>query len=71
MLHLLHRPPVIRRRVLDGPQLRLCVTVGHDVEPVAVAAVLGDAVFVWRQEDRAIVRADDAAIEQVGYPYPD
>ena len=54
MRHLRHLVPVEARRVADRLlELRRIVAVGDDVEPKAVATVLGDAALVGREQDRA------------------
>src|SRR5437879_6541157 len=41
-----------------------CVAVGDDIEPVAVAPVLGDAAFVGREQDRAARRAESLHLDE-------
>lgn len=51
--HLRHLVPIEPRGVFDRfLQLRTSVAVGHDVQPVAVAPVLGDAPLVGSEENR-------------------
>src|SRR5205807_3604813 len=53
------------RRVLDGRLELWCViAVGHDVEPVAIAAVLGNATFIGGEQDRAGGRTEAFDLDQ-------
>src|SRR5262245_25533313 len=54
VLHLAHLVPWEARRVFDGGlELWRVVAVGHDVEPVAVTAVLGHPPFVGGKKNRS------------------
>jgi len=64
-LHFLHLAPVEMSGILNrGEESRVGVAVGHDIEPEAVAAVLGDAVFVGREHDIARVRPDSLHLDE-------
>src|SRR4029434_6930070 len=65
VLHLAHLVPWEARRVLDGGLKLWCVVaVGHDVEPVAVPAVLGNTAFVGGKQDRAGDRTEAFDLDQ-------
>ena len=64
MLNLLDGPPCLGRRAFDRPKLRLGVAVRDNAEPVAIAVVLGDTVFVLRHDHRPVRRADALDLDQ-------
>src|SRR5262245_18277294 len=65
VLHLAHLVPWEARRVLDGCLKLWCVVaVGHDVEPVAVTAVLGHAPFVAGKQNRSRGRTETFDLDE-------
>ena len=71
MLHLGIFPPATACRVLAGVQSRLIGSaVGDKVKPIAVAAVLGDAMFVGRQDDFAFAAGQSLNFDKAEFTRP-
>ena len=69
VLDLLDLVPREPGRVFDGFfKARLGVAVRHDVKPVEVAPVFGDALFVRRQEDGACDSTDAFDLDEAQFP---
>lgn len=49
MLHVLHRHPCLRARILDRRERQFRIAVRHDVQALALTPVVRDATFVRRQ----------------------
>jgi hypothetical protein len=71
MLHLGDLPPATACRVLAGVQSRLISSaVGDKVKPIAVASVLGYAMFVGRQDDFAFAAGQSLNFDKAEFTRP-
>src|SRR5262249_40161613 len=65
VLDLLDLMPGEARRILDGLlERRRDVTVGDDIEPIALSTIFGDAPLVWREQNVAGGGADPLHLDQ-------